>query len=178
MNTPIEFISSRDQTWCDPVTVARVKEIKTFPAGHDRFGNLRGGYIRISGHLEPSQRTSSEWLTNETGECTFSNDQYEWFDDGYTDEFDRSMDEAFFFLMAFQKPETEEDGRCVEVGKVWGLIVERAGADGTKYHRIGAFSHLWGPGRTKEHTAVTPEDYPEFIDFNPRCFKRHTITIV
>jgi hypothetical protein len=36
---------------------------------------------------------------------------------------------------------------------------------------------MWGDGRTDVDNPK-PEDYPEFLDFDPDNFERHTVTII
>jgi hypothetical protein len=123
--------------------------------------------------------------------------QYEWFEDGYTDDGDRPMINYSFFLMAYQKDRytskvhfktltTEEakgnqeingDKFSVDIGHVYGLILETVNLENSVYRRIGSFGHLWGDGRTFEDNPKS-EDYPEFLNFDPNSFERHTITII
>jgi hypothetical protein len=123
--------------------------------------------------------------------------QYEWFEDGYTDGGDRPMNSCTFFLMAYEKnrhtsavdhdtltnaeakgnQEIHADTFSVQIGFVYGLILETVDPENSVYRRIGAFRHMWGDGRTFEDNPK-PEDYPEFLDFDPDNFERHTITII
>jgi hypothetical protein len=123
--------------------------------------------------------------------------QYEWFEEGYMSDGTRPMQSCFFFLMAYRNDKYSgevdantltnekargnqkiEDGRySVDIGKVFGLILEAVDLEKSVYKRIGAFRHMWGDGRTFQDNP-RPEDYPEFLDFDPENFERHTITII
>ncbi|KAJ4374974.1 hypothetical protein N0V83_002053 [Neocucurbitaria cava] len=100
-------------------------------------------------------------------------DQYEWYDSGYTEEGVRSVNGAYYFLMAYRDLEIEDEGRS---GSVLGLIVEPVDSGQTEYCRIGAFDHKWRYAET-EDDSIKPEDYPEFVGWNPDDYERHTITI-
>jgi hypothetical protein len=122
--------------------------------------------------------------------------QYEWFEEGYTSDGSRPMHSCFFLLLAHGKnmesvtfdkyistnteakgkPDMEGDLR-VEIGYVYGLILEAVNPESSIYRRIGAFKHMWGDGRTSVNNP-SPEDYPEFLDFDASNFERHTVTII
>jgi hypothetical protein len=122
--------------------------------------------------------------------------QYEWFEEGYTVDGHRPMHSCFFLLLAHGKttermkfdeyssiktgakgrPNIEGDSR-VEIGYVYGLILEAVNLESSIYRRIGAFKHMWGNGRTSVNNP-RPEDYPEFLDFDANNFERHTVTII
>jgi hypothetical protein len=125
--------------------------------------------------------------------------QYEWFEEGYMSDGTRPMETCFFFLVAYTKRRTsydlatfpntltdaeakgnrviDKDGYSVDLGNVLGLILEAVDLERSVYRRIGAFRHMWGDGRTTMDNP-RPEDYPEFLDFDPENFERHTITII
>jgi hypothetical protein len=123
--------------------------------------------------------------------------QYEWFEEGYMSDGTRPMHSCFFFLMAHgdykdsggvdantltneeaRGNQKIEDGRySVDIGYVFGLILEAVDLEKSVYKRIGAFGHMWGDGRTS-YDNPRPEDYPEFLDFDPKRFECHTITII
>jgi hypothetical protein len=79
------------------------------------------------------------------------------------------MKGAYFFLMAYRKPESQNRNNVI------GLILEPRNKEKTKWRRIGAFQHLWNCVPT-EHDAPL-ESYPEFNDWDPENFERHTVTI-
>jgi hypothetical protein len=195
VNLKIDFLKMR---WKYENIVAEVHEVNTIPIGPDATGRLSGGHLSISGHLKKSPRTISKrysrpkmtlWEKVRT--------QYEWFEDGYTDDGDRPMSNCSFFLMAYEmyrltsdvdsntlsnaeargNQEIDGDRVSVDIGFVYGLILEAVDPEKSVYRRIGAFRHMWGDGRTFEDNPK-PEDYPEFHDFDSDNFDRHTITII
>jgi hypothetical protein len=122
--------------------------------------------------------------------------QYEWFDEGYMDDGSRPMHPCFFLLLGHSKRKsgratethtlsnteaTEgsdmDDDRRINLGYVYGLILEVVDPELPVYRRIGAFRHVWDDRRTTMDNPK-PEDYPEFLDFDPDNFERHTVTII
>jgi hypothetical protein len=122
--------------------------------------------------------------------------QYEWFEEGYASDGSRPMHSCFFLLLTHHKirsrrtdhgyivAEEEAQGNpdidsslYVDIGYVYGLILEVVDLEKSIYRRIGAFKHMWGDGRTDVDNPK-PEDYPEFLDFDPDNFERHTVTII
>jgi hypothetical protein len=106
------------------------------------------------------------------------------------------MHSCFFLLLAHNKSkfrrtdhgyiwaEYEDQGNSeidsslyVDIGYVYGLILEVVDLEKSMYRRIGAFKHMWGDGRTDVDNPK-PEDYPEFLDFDPENFERHTVSII
>jgi hypothetical protein len=71
----------------------------------------------------------------------------------------------------------KDDNRFFDVGYLYGLILEAVDPELPVYRRIGAFKHMWGDLRTSVDNPK-PEDYPEFLDFDPENFERHTVTII
>lgn len=183
----------------EPVIIAAVLHTEVIPEGPDSTGKIKGGYIRISGHLRESKRSCSKKYIKHFKTWTLDrlDLQYEQFDEGYLSDGDRPMDQCFFFLMAYQtervrkkvdyntlsngeargNQEVNGDELKIDLGRVYGLILEAVDLDNAVYRRIGASKHMWGDGRTFEDNPK-PEDYPEFVDFDPENFERHTITII
>jgi hypothetical protein len=179
--------------------IAEILEISTTPIGPDPTSRISSGHLCISGHLRRSQRTLSKRYTRHVN--TWSMDgliyQYECFDEGYMSDGTRPMDMCLFFLIGYAKHrETrdvdaytltnaeakgnqviEGDQYSVDLGCVYGLILEVVGFESSVYRRIGSFRHMWGDGRTY-YDNPRPEDYPEFLDFDPENFERHIITII
>jgi hypothetical protein len=171
--------------------IANVLGVSTQPEGSDPTGRILDGRLRINGHLRRSDRTLSKRYTRhvETWSMDALDYQYEWFEEGYHEDGSRVMEECYFFLMAYRRATTvitndetiDVDAikhmHVLPVGHVYGLILECVDRAESVYCRIGAFKHVWGKERTFEDNPL-PEDYPEFLDFDPDNFERHTITII
>jgi hypothetical protein len=112
------------------------------------------------------------WFTRvfSTHTCNLPHIQYEWFDAGYIDDKTRHTRGAYFFLMAYQKPTSQNRNSVI------GLILEPYNREKTVWRRIGAFQHLWNC--VPEEYDAPLEDYPEFNDWDPENFERHTVTII
>jgi hypothetical protein len=79
------------------------------------------------------------------------------------------MKDTYYLLVAYQK-------RGRSPNTVIGLILESDNKEKTVWRRIGAFRHIWSD-ELGEHDAPL-EDYPEFADWDPENFERHTVTII
>lgn len=157
------------------VCIAKIQEIHTLPSESDALGRVDGGHLCVVGHLRQSTRKTSKRHTRIMGdrEIIDSRMQYEWYDNGCTKDGVRNMEGAYYFLMQYEHHTQDW------MGRVAGLIVEPVDQEKTTYRRIGAFHHLWGEFRSEHYPdAPKPEDYPEFADFDPNKFERHTITII
>jgi hypothetical protein len=149
--------------------IVNVLEVSTQPEGSDPTGRILDGRLRINGHLRRSDRTLSKRYTRhvETWSMDALDYQYEWFEEGYHEDGSRVMEECYFFLMAYRRATTViTNDETIDVDRAESV-----------YCRIGAFKHVWGKERTFEDNPL-PEDYPEFLDFDPDNFERHTITII
>ncbi|KAF2823085.1 hypothetical protein CC86DRAFT_423213 [Ophiobolus disseminans] len=168
------------------------------------MARVSGGHIQISGYLKPSARAMSKPYTRhvETWSMDDLEFQYEWFEDGYSEDGTRPMEDCCFFLMAFTSAaqETGHDkklrnhtevkegkgqvsrlvmvsGNDITLGHVSGLILELVDLEKATYWRTGAFRHVWNDRGTSMDNPK-PEDYPEFLDFDPDNFERHVIAII
>jgi hypothetical protein len=152
--------------------IARVKDVHTTSEGPNRLGKVLHGYLCISGHLRKASRQTSTWFTRvfPTHTCNYPHIQYEWFDAGYIDNNTRHMRDAYFFLMAYRKLEPRKRNSVI------GLVLEPYNKEKTLWRRIGAFQHLWN-GVPDEYDAPLT-DYPEFNNWDPNNFERHTVTII
>jgi hypothetical protein len=196
VNLKIQFLLSPPRKQARPI--AEIYDVNTVPVGPDPTGRLKGGHVKLSGHLRKSDRViSMRYISPTMTRWEQVSTQYEWFEDGYTDDGDRPMSNCSFFLMAYEKnrrtldvdsntlsnaeargnQEINGDKFSIDIGFVFGLILETVDPETSVYRRIGAFRHMWGDGRTFEDNPK-PEDYPEFLDFDPNNFERHTITII
>lgn len=105
--------------------------------------------------------------------------KYEWFDDGYRENGSRPMNGYFLFLLACRRPNTKiypgnPLGLTLEVGNTYSLVLGSVHMRMFTYRRVGAFKHVWG----EERTCLDNPLLGYYLDFDPKNFERHTITII
>lgn len=158
--------------------IGRLEEIDVTPSGSDPFGCISSARLRISGHLRKAIRQASERKIRPYS-YTDQSAQYEWFDTGHEGQnFEiRDMSTAYFLLLAHREWAWMLDisNKSVQIEKLTGIIVEPVDDDRTTWRRIGLFDHPRGDGWIGHDYSP---GYPEFDDWDPENYERHTITIV
>ncbi|KAI4622206.1 hypothetical protein J4E83_004946 [Alternaria metachromatica] len=161
--------------------IGRLEEIDVTPSGSDPFGCISSARLQMSGHLRKAIRQASERNVRRmpSYSCDDQGVQYEWFDTGHDAEKlnIRDMSTAYFLLLAHRERAWVLDisNNFVQTEKLTGIIVEPVDEDRTTWRRIGLFDHPRGDGWMERDYSP---GYPEFDDWDPENYERHTITII
>ena len=173
----VVFLSSNKSYTC----IGRIEEIDVTPSGSDPLGRISSARLQISGHLRKAIRRVSERNIRRMASRTvdIQGVQYEWFDTGHEGEdfHIRDMSTAYFLLLAHQEGAmvAGTGDELVLIERFIGIIIEPIDDDKTTWRRIGAFRHPRGDGWMEQDYSP---GYPEFYDWDPKNYERHTITII
>lgn len=145
----------------------------------DQMGGVLDGYVRLRSHMRGNVRKVSrsyDFMRQvPKSEGKFVVADQEWFDVGYQGDGTKSLENAYFLLLAY---ESNTSTNSAEI--FWGLIIEPVDLKTSTYRRIGAFQHfttaVMEAARRRDGYMLT--DYPEFDDFDPDNLERQTITII
>lgn len=102
---------------------------------------------------------------------TFPGHAHEAYDSGYTVDGLRFATGCFHFILYYYDMERVMGNDTELLKMIVGLIIGPVDQSLQTYRRIGMFSRQTG-------SAWYPTEYPEFENWDPSNYERHTITII